>query len=131
MDTMIWAMTKMILALGIVCTVLFFLVRLMKRSGVGKRNFSLDSGIKLLTTQLIAPQKYISLVEIGGEVLALGISEAQITFLAKIENKEFLDKIMDRRPAKFEPFSLSQYFLNSPLRHKGPKIGLLRRSHGK
>jgi flagellar protein FliO/FliZ len=131
MDTMIWAMIKMILALGIVCTVLFFLVRLLKRSGVAKRTFPLDSGIKLLATQLIAPQKYISIVEIGGEVLALGISEAQITFLTKIENKEFLEKIMDRRPARFEPFSLSQYFLSSPLRHKGSKIGLLRRSHGK
>jgi len=131
MDTMIWAMIKMILALGIVCTVLFFLVRLLKRSGVVKRNFPLDSGIKLLATQLIAPQKYISLVEIGGEVLALGVSESQITFLTKIENKEFLEKIMDRRPARLEPFSLSQYFLSSPLKLKGPKIGLLRRSHGK
>jgi flagellar protein FliO/FliZ len=131
MDTMTWAMIKMILALGIVCTVLFLLVRLLKRSGLAKRNFPLDSGIKLLATQLIAPQKYISLVEIGGEVLALGISEAQITFLTKIENKEFLEKIADRRPARFEPFSLSQYFLSSALRHKGPKIGLLRRSHGK
>ena len=131
MDTMIWAMMKMILALGIVCTLLFFLVRVLKRSGVGKGNFSLDSGIKVLTTQLIAPQKYISLVEIGGEVLALGVSEAQITFLTKIENKEFLQKIMDRRSERFEPFSLSRYFLNSPLKSKGPKIGLLRRSHGK
>jgi flagellar biogenesis protein FliO len=131
MDTMIWAMMKMILALGIVCTLLFFLVRLLKRSGVAKRNFPFDSGIKVLTTQLIAPQKYISLVEIGGEVLALGISEAQITFLAKIENKELLEKIMDHRSERVEPFSLSRYFLSSPLKVKGPKIGLLRRSHGK
>ena len=131
MDTMIWAIMKMVLALGIVCMVLFFMVRLLKRTGV-KRRFSLDSGIRLLATQSIAPQKYISLVEIGGEVLALGISEAQITFLTKIENKEFVEKIMGDRGAKTEPFSFSQYFHSLPLKPKGPRMGwVLRRSHGK
>jgi flagellar biogenesis protein FliO len=128
MDSMIWAIIKMILALGIVCSVLFFLTRLLKRNGVSKGILPVDSGIKLLTTQLIAPQKYISLVEIGGEVFALGISEAQITFLTKIENKELVERLAATRSNRPDPFFLFQYF---PHRYKGPRLGLLKRLNGK
>ena len=132
MDTMTWAILKMVLALGIVCMVLFFMARLLKRAGV-KRDWPLDSGIRLLATQSIAPRQYISLVEIGGEVLALGISETQITFLTKIENKEFVGKMMGDRGARTEPLSLLQYFHLLPLKPKGPRmgLGLLRRFHGR
>jgi flagellar biogenesis protein FliO len=128
MDSMIWAIIKMVLALGIVCSALFFLTRLLKRNGLSKRILPLDSEIRLLTTQLIAPRKYISLVEIGGEVLALGISETQITFLTKIENKEFVQRLVDTRSNRPAPFFLFHNFSRS---FKGPKLGLLRRLNGK
>jgi flagellar biogenesis protein FliO len=127
MDTMIWPMTKMILALGIVCAVLFFLARLLRRSEWAKTNLPLDSGIKVLSTQLIAPQKYISLVEIGGEVLALGISETQITFLTKIEKKGWVEERKNHPPSKPEPVSLFHYLSRFPLKPKGQKMGLLER----
>lgn len=132
MDTMTWAILKMFLALGVVCTVLFLTVRLLKRTGV-KREWPPDSGIRLLATQSIAPRQYISLVEIGGEVLALGVSESQITFLTKIENKEFVGKITGDRGAGTEPLSLLRYFHSLPLKPRGPRIGLglLRRIHGR
>ena len=72
MDSITWAIVKMTLALGMMCVVLFFLVRVMKRNGGSKGGISSDSGIKMLTTQLIAPHKYISLVEIGDEVFVWG-----------------------------------------------------------
>jgi flagellar protein FliO/FliZ len=128
MDPMQWAIVKMILSMGLIGGVLFLLVRLLKRSGLMKKNCPSDSGIKLLSTKPIAPQKYISLVEIGGEVLALGVSETQITFLTKIENKEFLEKMGDNRPARLEPIPLFYSFLR---RNKSPKIGLLRKFYGK
>ena len=132
MDTMTWAILKMVLALGMVCMVLFFVARLLKRTGV-RRDWPSDSGIRLLATQSIAPRQYISLVEIGEEVLALGISETQITFLTKIENKEFMEKIAGGHGARTEPLSLLQYFHSLPLKPKGPKTGLgfLRRLHGR
>ena len=132
MDTMTWAILKMVLALGVVCMVLFFMAKLLKRTGV-KRDWPLDSGIRLLATQSIAPRHSISLVEIGGEVLALGISETQITFLTKIENKEFVGKMMGDRGARAEPLSFLQYFHSLPLRSRGPRTGLgfLRRLHGR
>jgi flagellar biogenesis protein FliO len=128
MDSMIWAILKMTLALGMVCTVLFFLARALRRNGMAGGNPPLDSGIRILTTQLIAPQKYISLVEIDGQVLALGITEAQITLLTKIENKEFLERIAGKGSKRHDPLSLFQYL---PIRYKGLKIGLLRRLHGR
>ncbi len=112
---MIWAALKMIVALGTICISLFFLLRLLKRMDLIKRNIPSDWGIKILTSKLIAPQKYISLVEIGGEVLALGISAQQITFLAKIEDKEKVQRDLPPPAVKTESFSWLQ---NWPLGQK-------------
>ncbi|MBI5584051.1 MAG: flagellar biosynthetic protein FliO [Deltaproteobacteria bacterium] len=90
---MAWAAIKMLLALGIVLGLLFFLLRLLKQTSWGRKERAGDFSIRVLTTQMIAPRKYISLVEIGEEVLALGISEAQINVLTKIEHPELLQKI--------------------------------------
>ncbi len=125
---MIWAVSKMILGLGIVFVLLFFLMRVLKRTHLVRGELSLDSGIRLLTTKPIAPHKYISLVEIGGEILALGISESQITLLTKIENKEFLEKMVAQRSIPTEPLSLLQQISKGSRWMKG---GSLRISHGK
>ena len=90
---MVWAAFKMLLALGIVLGLLYVLLRYFKQAPWGRRALPQDFSIRVLTTQLIAPRKYISLVEIGGEVLALGVSEAQINYLTKIEHPELLAKI--------------------------------------
>jgi flagellar biogenesis protein FliO len=89
---MAWAAFKMLLALGIVLGLLFLLLRLLKQTSWGRKEGTGGFAIRVLTTQMIAPRKYISLVEIGGEVLALGISEAQVNYLTKIEHPELLPK---------------------------------------
>ena len=125
---MIWAVSKMILGLGIVFILLFFLMRVLKRTPFVRGDSSSDSGIRLLTTKPITPQKYISLVEIAGEVFALGISETQITLLTKIENREFLEKVAARRSVQPEPVSLLQQISRGSRWMKG---GSLRISHEK
>ena len=102
---MIWAVLKMALALGGVMTLLVLLVRVFKRWEGGHKGAGSDAGIRILTSKLIAPQKYVSLVEIGGEVLALGVSAQQITFLTKIENKEMIKKSLSN--PGFKPEALS------------------------
>jgi len=131
MDTMVWAIFKMILALGILCGILFFATRLLKRSDWAKTNLPVDSGIKVLSTQPVAPQKYISLVEIGGEVLALGISETQVTFLTKVEKKGWVEERMNRPPSRPETLSILQYLSRLPLKPKGPKLGFFWRFHAR
>ena len=125
---MIWAASKMIFGLGVVFLLLFFLMKLLKRTKGVSGGFSSDSEIRLLTTKPIAPQKYISLVDIGGEVFALGISEAQITLLTKIENKEFIERIKAHRSMTRDPSSFLQQLSKVS---KGLKGGYLRISHEK
>ena len=102
---MIWATLKMTLALGGVLVLLWGLVRLCKRVPWGGAGPGPDAGIRLLASKPIAPQKYISLVEIGGEVLALGVTSQQITFLTKIENQEMVKKNLS--PHEIRPETLS------------------------
>lgn len=90
---MVLATVKMVLALGGVCALLLILLRLSRRIAGARRSAAGDREIRLLTSRPIAPQKYISLVEIGGEILALGVSPQQITFLTRIENKELLREV--------------------------------------
>jgi flagellar biosynthetic protein FliO len=125
---MVWAVGKMILVLGAVLAVLLLLIWLCKQMAAGRGNIHSDGQIRILTTKPIAPRKYISLVGIGGQVLVLGISEAQITLLDKIENREFVEKIEAQHAVKPGPFSIFGYF--SPGR-KGPGREPLRILHGK
>ncbi len=129
---MTWPIVKMILVLGMVLVTLFYLSKLLKvRRGVGRP--STDSVIRVLASQSLAPQKTISLVEIGGEVLALGISETQISLLAKIENREFIEKISSQPPSplKLEGFSLLHSFQPIFTKPKTAKGGWWRRMYAK
>jgi flagellar biogenesis protein FliO len=94
---MFWATMKMILALGGILVLLFGLMRMFKRWEWGSGSPGPDGGIRVLSSKLIAPQKHISLVEIAGEILALGVTSQQITFLTKIENQEMLKKSLSPR----------------------------------
>ncbi len=114
---MIWAALKMALALGLITIFLIFLVRVFKKWEGGSRPTGADTGIRVLASKLIAPQKYVSLVEIGGEVLALGVSAQQITFLTKIENREMIARHTSH-PA-LRPEALSWLKALSPLQRKG------------
>ena len=125
---MIWAVAKMILGLGVVLGVLLLLIYLCKRAGAGKGRFSADGQIRLLTSKAIGPRKFVSLVEIGGQVLVLGVSEAQITLLDKIENRQIMAQAETAHSLPAEPFSILDYF---PFRRKGLNRGPMRISHGK
>ena len=120
---MIWAALKMTLALGIIMTFLIFLVRMFKRWEGSRRGAGSETGIRVLTSKLIAPQKYVSLVEIGGEILALGISAQQITFLTKIENKELVKRSLPNPGLKPETLSWLKAFSLLQKRLKGEALG--------
>jgi flagellar biogenesis protein FliO len=116
---MIWAAFKMILAMGMGLGLLYILTRFTKRLDLARRGPQGDNGIKVLTRKLIAPQKYVALVEIGGEILALGISAQQVTFLTRIENKEMIQASLPIPGVKPEPLS---WFKFLPMRNKRIKV---------
>ena len=125
---MIWAVAKMILGLGAVLGVLLLLVHLSKRTAAGKERFSAEGQVRLLTSKPIAPRKFVSLVEVGGQVLVLGVSDAQITLLDKIGNRDLMAKAENQQTLPSEPLSLWDYF---SWRRRGPNRGPGRLSDGK
>ena len=60
--------------------------KLIQRLGLG--NSSGQGGrINILETRSLGPKKYISLVEVGGQQLAVGITEQQISLLCQLDQK--------------------------------------------
>ncbi len=116
----------MIFAMGVGLTLLYLLIRFTKRLDLARRGSPRDGGIKVLTSKLIAPQKYVSLVEIGGEILALGISAQQVTFLTKIEIKEGVRESLEPPAGRSEPFFWRQFW---PARQKRIKTAPLGHWH--
>ena len=125
---MIWPALKMLLALGVIVGVFFVLLRALRRNhGLGK-GLSGDPWIRILASKPIGPQKYVTLVEIGGEVLALGVSETQITPLGKIENRAWVERMVAGPPSETQGVP---WFSSLPLRQKGPKFRWMRLLHAK
>jgi flagellar biogenesis protein FliO len=125
---LVWAAVKLVFAMGIGLALLYLLFRFTKGLDRARRGSSPEGGIKVLTSRPIAPQKYISLVEIGGEILALGISAQQVTFLTKIENREKLLENLETSAGKKEPFSWPRLW---PARHRRIKTSSLGFGHEK
>jgi len=124
---MLYVVTKMILLIGLLCVTLFIILKILNRKKrVGQLNSS-NSLIKILDSRWIAPQKYISIVDIGGELFALGVSESQITLLTKIENKEWAQKISEVKELKSSPL----FNIQGALFRGDYWRALLRRSDGR
>lgn len=100
---MLWAAIKMIMGLGAVLIALYFLVRLARRSGVGLRDGEENSWVRLIGNKPIAPHKSISLLEVGGELWVLGMTESQINLLDKITNPERAARMMAAASARKVP----------------------------
>ena len=82
---------KMLTALGVVLggmlVVYYFAKRILKKQ-VGN---SKGKMIRVLESSYIGVKKNISLVEIPGAILVLGITNDNISLLSKIENQETID----------------------------------------
>jgi len=83
---------KMLSALGIVLgglfVVFYFIKRFLKRDITGSK----ETLIKVLASSYVGMKKNISLIEIPGAVLVVGITNDNITLLSKIEDDKILEK---------------------------------------
>ena len=59
--------------------------------------------IRVLASQYIGLKKNISLVQIPGAILVVGIAGDSIRLLTKIEDKTILDQIHDRGSGRITP----------------------------
>lgn len=88
--SMIAAGWKMFYTLAIVLGLMFALFHIFKRTVL--KNSALLGGndklVKTLSVCYLAPKKMVALVEVAGEILALGISNDHITLLSRIRDEE-------------------------------------------
>lgn len=83
---------KMLIVLGILLgglvIALYFTKKIMRRTGQSNGKM-----IKVLANSYVGVKKSISLVEVPGSVLVLGITNDNINLLAKIDDVEIVDKV--------------------------------------
>ena len=79
---------KIILSLGIVLAALLAGLYIMKQ--ILQKNLGSSKGelIKILASTSIGIKKNITLVDVSGTLLVLGVTNDNITFLTKIDNRE-------------------------------------------
>ncbi len=98
---------RMLAALGIVLggllVVVYFMKRFLKREVGGSKG----TLIKVIDSQYIGIKKNISLVEIPGSVLVVGVSNDNISLLTKIEDNAVLD-VLRKENRRITP-SFSDY----------------------
>ena len=84
MGESLFAMTaKLAVGLGVVIFLVWSSVWLLRKSALGQKFGATGNTIQVLERSFLAPKKSIYLVEIGGRILALGVSEENIALLAE------------------------------------------------
>ncbi len=99
---------RMLAMLSLVLGLIFLLFFVFKKYVLKNTIFGGgDKLIKVLGTGYLAPKKNITLVEVAGEVLVLGISNDTISLLANIREKEKIDRIKNAKEGADPRGSLS------------------------
>ena len=88
----IWTAVKMLVALGILSGVLIIALYFAKRIFKVGGNQPKGKMIRVLANTYVKVKKNISLVEVPGAILVLGVTSDTISLLTKIEDVEILNK---------------------------------------
>ena len=94
---------KMLAALALVLGGLglfFYFAKRVMRKDIGASGGEL---VRVLASQYVGLKKNISLVEVPGSILVVGISGDSICLLTKIEDATILDQIHDRGMGRIPP----------------------------
>ena len=92
LSTVLKMIIALVIVLGGLFIVFYFLRRILKREVEG----SSEKLIRVLASSYIGVKKNISLIEIPGSILVLGVTSDNIRLLAQIEDKEILNRF--RKP---------------------------------
>lgn len=88
-------MATPILELVLLCFFLiilaFFVLFILKKTKIG---FNVKNTIKELDRFYYSPKGFISIVKIGEEILLIGVTDANINLVKKIDDKESVDTIL-------------------------------------
>lgn len=90
--TLVFAILKVIGSLGLVLGIMILLAFFFKKIGVSGGNLKQGSLIKIMDTRMIAPKKYVSVLQVANEYVVVGITEQNINLLSKLNNTEEIEK---------------------------------------
>ncbi len=82
------AIVKMLAALSLVLGLVLGLYWLARRFLPGPAASGPSAGLRMVGRLNLAPRKWVTLVEVGGKVLVLGVAEQSISLLASLEANE-------------------------------------------
>ena len=86
---------SLLVVVGLMLVLLYFI----KRSGLGSGQGRSGSAIAVLETRMVAPKKYIAIVEIADKCLAIGITDHNINLLADL-GSEAKSSLASQTPTK-------------------------------
>jgi len=104
----IWTALKMLVALGILTGILIIALYFAKRIFKVGSHQPKGKMIRVLANTYVGVKKNISLVEVPGAILVLGITSDSIRLLTKIEDDEVLKKLKGSEEEKFSGSFSSQ-----------------------
>lgn len=88
--SLIGSLVNVGVALTVVIMLLYAFVYLLKKSGISQGGAS-NSKIKVLETKMVAPKKYIAIVDVAGKIITIGITEQNISLLTELGEESVRD----------------------------------------
>lgn len=84
---------KMIFALAMVLGLFFLALHGARKLRVMQEKACGCNLIKILATKGVAPKKYVSVIEVGGEIIVLGMSEGSVSLLTRMDRAQILPSL--------------------------------------
>ena len=92
---------KMVTALGVVLAVLFLLLFALRRLSGGKIGAAKGNRIRILESQYVGVKKSISLVQVPGKVLVVGITPDRMQLLDTLSEEIDIQEDVSKTPVSF------------------------------
>lgn len=123
-STAIKTFSILFIILAVILTVFWLIKRFWPK---GSGFMGSDQWIKVIAASYIAPKKTISLVEVAGEVLVLGLTDNQIAMLTKVTDEQMIHRLKASQEKKDmgAPFFQQFKFLMNRCGCEGEKEGTL------
>lgn len=83
--TLAVAIVKVFGSLALVVGLMLLVMHFVKKLGIGRAMLESGKLIDVIDSRMIAPKKYVAVVRIAGECVALGVTDQQITLLANVD----------------------------------------------
>lgn len=82
--SLVMAIVKVFSALAVVVGLMLVLLHWVRKLGLGKIAGKPGSLIQVLDTKMIAPKKYVAVLQLPGETIVVGVTDQQINFLTSL-----------------------------------------------